>query len=169
MKTKKIYLYIISCISSQKLVLGKLFAFFSRIYYMIMKSIEINVMIHQKCSDPKIFMLWHDRLRHSGSIMMRWIIKNLHGHPLKNLKILLPSENTCAACSQGKLITKSSPSKVVIESSSFHHRIQGDICEPIHLPCIPFRYFIVLIDASSKWPYVCLFSSWNVAFARLKA
>jgi len=25
--------------------------------------------------------------------MMRQIIENLHGHPLKNLKIFLPSEN----------------------------------------------------------------------------
>ena len=40
---RKEYLYTISCISVQKLVLEKLFAFFSRIYYTIMKSIEINV------------------------------------------------------------------------------------------------------------------------------
>jgi hypothetical protein len=54
------------------------------------------------------------------------------------------------SCSQGKLITKPSQSKVVIESPSFLERIQGDICGPIYLPCRPFRYFIVLIDASSK-------------------
>ena len=64
-------------------------------------------------------MLWHDRLGHPGSIMMRRIIENTHGHSLKNLKILLPIENPCAACSQGKLITKPSPSKVLIESPSF--------------------------------------------------
>jgi len=86
---------------------------------MVMKSIETNVMIHQNCFEPKIFMLWHDRLGCSGSIMMRWIIENSYKHPLKNLKILLPSENSYIACSQSKLITKSSPSKVVIESSSF--------------------------------------------------
>jgi len=136
---------------------------------MIIKFIEINVVIHQKYSHPKICMIWHDRLGDPGSIMMRWIIENLHRYPLKNLKILLPSENTCAACSQGKLIIKLSPSNVVIESSSFLQRIQGDIGEPIHLPCRPFRYFIVLIDASSKWSHVCLLSSWNVAFARLIA
>ena len=33
---------------------------------MIMKSIETNIVIHQKCSNPKIFMLWHDRLGHPG-------------------------------------------------------------------------------------------------------
>ena len=161
------YLYITACISGQKLVLEKLPVFSSRIYYMIMKCIESNVAIHQKCSDPKQFMFWHDRLGHPGSIMMRWIIENTYRHPLKNLNILLPSENPCDAYSQGKLITKPSPSKVLIESPSFLERIQGDICGPIHPPCGPFRYFMVLIDASSKWSHVCLLSSRNIAFARL--
>ena len=89
---KKKYLYIISCISGQKLVLKKLHVFFFGIYYTIMKSIETNIMIHQNCSYLKIFMLWHDWLGHPGSIMMRWIIETSHGHPLKNLKIFLPSE-----------------------------------------------------------------------------
>ena len=84
-----------------------------------MKCIESNVVIHQKCSNPKQFMFWHDRLGHPESIMMRQIIENTFGHPLKNLKILLPSENPYVACSQGKLITKPSPSKVLIESLSF--------------------------------------------------
>jgi len=139
-------------------------------------------------------MFWHDRLGHPGSITMRRIIGHSYGHPKKNLKILLPSENTCVACSQGKLITKPSPSNV-IESSSFLKRTQGDIyiyiyrhthtlsllvlclektptnsfgkknslsvCiyEPIHPPCRPFKYIMVLIDASSIWSHVCLLSS----------
>ena len=57
--------------------------------------------------------------------------------------------------SQGKLITKLSPSKVVIESPSFLEKIQGDICGPIYPPCRPLRYFMVLIDTSSKWSHVC--------------
>jgi hypothetical protein len=93
--------------------------------------------MHQKCSNPKIFMLWHDRLGYPGTIMMRRIIENSLGHPLKNQKILLPSDYPCAACSKGKLIIKPSPFKVIIESPSFLQRIQGDICGPIHLPCCP--------------------------------
>ena len=68
---RKEYLYINARISGQKLVLEKLPAFSSGIYYTIMKSIESNVVIHQKCFNPKQFMLWHDRLGHPGSIMMR--------------------------------------------------------------------------------------------------
>jgi len=134
-----------------------------------MKFIETNIVIHLKCSEPKLFMLWHDWLRHPGSIMIWQIIENSHGHPLKHLKILLPNENPCTACSEGKLITKLSLLKVVTESLFFLKRIQGDIYGPIHLPCRPFRYFMVLIAASSKWSHVCLLSSQNVAYARLIA
>jgi hypothetical protein len=101
--------------------------------------------------------------------MIRQIIENSHGHPLKNQKILLPSDYPCDACSQGKLIIKPSPSKVIVESSSFLQRIQGDICGPIHPPCGPFRYFMVLIDASTRWSHVCLLSTRNIAFVRLIA
>ena len=51
---------------------------------------------------------------HPRSIMMRRIIKNSKGHPLKNLKIVTCDEFPCAACYQGKLITKTSPMKVNI-------------------------------------------------------
>ena len=101
--------------------------------------------------------------------MMRRIIENSHGHPLKNQKILLSSDYPCTVCSQGKLIIRPSHTKVLVESPTFLERIQGDICRPIHPPCGPFRYFMVLIDASSRWSHVCLLSTRNVAFARLLA
>ena len=88
---------------------------------------------------------------------------------MKNSRILNSKEFTCAACSQGKLITRPSPAKVGIESSAFFERIQGDICGPIDPPCGPFKYFMALIDASSRWSHVCLLSTRNMAFARLLA
>ena len=101
--------------------------------------------------------------------MMRRIIENSHGHPLKNQKILLSSYYPCTAYSQGNLIVRPSHTKVLIESPTFLERIQGDICGPIHQPCGPVRYFLVLIDASSRWSHVFLLSTRNVAFARLLA
>jgi hypothetical protein len=80
-------------------------------------------------------MLWHDCLGYSGTIMMRRIIENFHGHPLKDHKILLQSDYLCATCSQGKLVIKPSPSKIIVEFPSFLQRIQGDICGSIHPPC----------------------------------
>ena len=125
--------------------------------------------MNQKFSYPKIFMLWHDRLGHPGSTMMCRIIENSHRHPLKNQKILLSHKNLCTACSQGKLVIKSSHSKVGFESPSFLQRIQGDICGPIHPPSGLFHYFMVLVDASSRWSHACLLSTSNVVFARLLA
>ncbi|KAL4643694.1 hypothetical protein ACB092_02G110300 [Castanea dentata] len=65
------FLYITSIVSGQKLILEKLYIFSSGLYCTTMRTIETNIAIHQKCSDPKVFMLWHDRLGHPGSIMMR--------------------------------------------------------------------------------------------------
>ena len=101
--------------------------------------------------------------------MMRRIIENSHGHPLKNQKILSPIDYPCSAWSQGKLIIRRSLSKIVVESPSFLVKIHGDICGPIHPLCEPFRYFMVLIDVSIRWSHVCLLSTGNVGFARLLA
>ena len=55
------------------------------------------------------------------------------------------------------------------ESPVFLERIHGDICGPIHPPCGPFHYFMVLIDASTTWSHVCLLSTRNVSFGRFLA
>ncbi|TQD68909.1 hypothetical protein C1H46_045558 [Malus baccata] len=114
-------------------------------------------------------MLWHDRLGHLGSTMMRRIITNSDRHPLLSRHIAITNDNPCKACSQGKLVIRSSQLKVDAESPSFLQRIQGDICEPIQPSCGPFRYFMVLVDAFTRWSYVCFLYTRNVAFARLLA
>ena len=101
--------------------------------------------------------------------MMRLTIQNYNGHPLTSKQILVTDGYTCAACSKGKLIIRPSFTNVTFESPAFLECIQGDICGPIHPPSGPFRYFMVLIDASTRWSHVCLLSSRNVAFARLLA
>ena len=83
-----------------------------------------------------------------------------------NQKILLSNDFFYTACSQGKLIIRPSPLKITIECLAFLERIQGDRCEPIQPASRPFRYFMVLTDASTCWSHVCLLSTNNVAFAR---
>ena len=78
--------------------------FSSGLYYTYISTIEANVIVNQKFTDKNMFIVWHDRLGHPGSIMMRKIIENSCGHSLKNQKILQSNELSCAACSQGKLI-----------------------------------------------------------------
>ena len=65
----KEYLYITHIVSSQKL--EKLVVFSSRLYYITITIIELNMVMSQKLSHPNIFMLCHDRLGHPGSPMMR--------------------------------------------------------------------------------------------------
>jgi hypothetical protein len=81
--------------------------------------------------------------------MMKRIIESANGHPLNGLKILLSKDLSCAACSLGKLIIKSSKNKIENESPLFLERIQGDICGPISPPCGPFRYFMEILHLLS--------------------
>ena len=163
------YLYITDVVLGKKNILEKLPVFSSGLYYTNISTIEAHAIVNQKFTDENNFIVWHDRLGHPGSIMMRRIIKNSSGHSLKNQKIFLSNEFSCAACSQGKLIIRSSPTKIRTDPLAFLQRIQGDICGPIHPPCGPFRYFMILIDASTRWSHVCLLSTRNQAFARLLA
>lgn len=163
------YLYITSIISGNKNVLEKLPAFSSGLYYTKIRTIETNVVVNHKLTNNNNFVVWHERLGHPGSIMMRRIIENSCGHPLESQQILQSNDFSCTACFQGKFIARPSPAKIGTESLTFLERIHGDICGPINPPCGPFRYFIVLIDASTRWSHVALLLTGNLAFARLLA
>lgn len=49
----------------------------------------------------------------------------------------------------------------------FLQRIQADVCGPIDPPSGPFRYFLVIIDAPTKWSQVSLLSTRNLVFPRI--
>ena len=93
-------LYIISIVYGKKLVVETLSAFSTGLYHTIIMPIESYVVVNQKFTDPNTFVIWHDRLGHLGSSMIRRIIENSQGHELKNQKILLSHKYPCVACSQ---------------------------------------------------------------------
>jgi len=68
---------------------------------------------------------------------------------------------------RGKLIIRPSLEKLKNESVSFLRRIHGDIYGLIHLSCGSFRYFMSLIDASTRLSHICLLLTHNQAFAKL--
>jgi hypothetical protein len=68
-----------------------------------------------------------------------------------------------------KLILRPSPLKIHTKPLKFLERIQGDICGPIQPISGPFNYFMVLINASTRWSHVCLLSTRNHAFAKIMA
>ena len=53
--------------------MGKILTFSSRLYHTNIKPIESYVVVNQKFNNPNNFVLWHDRLGHLGSSMMRRI------------------------------------------------------------------------------------------------
>jgi len=101
--------------------------------------------------------------------MMRKIIGNSIGHNLSSAKFPQSSDVMCTSCATGKLILRLSYIKIKEEPLKFLERIQGDICGPIQSLSGPFRYFMVLIDASTHWSHVSLLSTRNHAFAKLIA
>ena len=163
------YLLITSIIYGQKYILEQLPSLSCGLYQTTIRSIESYAVMNQKFNDSNAFLLWHEQLGHLGISMMHCIVQNSNGHPLTSRQILVTDGYTCTACSKGKLIIRSSFTKVTFESPAFLERIQGDICGPIHPPSGLFRYFMLLIDASTQWSHVCLLSNRNVAFARLLA
>jgi hypothetical protein len=88
--------------------------------------------------------------------MMRKITNNFIGHKLIDAKFPKNSELICTACATGKLILRPSYLKIQAEPLKFLERIQGDICGPIEPTSGPFRYFMVLIDASTRWSQPCI-------------
>ena len=101
--------------------------------------------------------------------MMRKIIGNSIGHDLTSAKFPQSSDVMCTSCATGKLILRSSYLKIKEEPLKFFERIQGDICGPIQPLSGPFKYFMILIDASTRWSHVSLLSTRNHAFARFIA
>jgi hypothetical protein len=99
---------------------------------------------------------------------MRKIIRNCTSHDLKGVKFLKSNKFVCTSCVVGKLILLPSSLKIHAEPLKFLERIQGDICGPIQPLCGPFRYFMVLIDTSTRWFYMCLLRTRNHAFAKFK-
>jgi hypothetical protein len=60
-----------------------------------------------------------------------------------------------------------SPPKIKTEPLKYLERIQGDVCGPIASNSRPFKYFMVLINTSTRWSHVCLLSTRNHAFAKI--
>jgi hypothetical protein len=101
--------------------------------------------------------------------MMKKIIGNYIGHDMENAKIPQNKDICYTACATGKLILILSYLKIRVEPLKFLERIKGDICVSIQPLLGPFRYFMILIDASTRWSHVFLLSTRNHAFAKKMA
>jgi hypothetical protein len=128
----------------------------SRLCYTYIKLVS-HVVYKVIFQNVNAFQIWYDMLGHPGVGMMRKIIGNC------------TSDFICTACATEKLILRPSPPKIHTEPLKFGERIQGDICGLIQPISGSFRYFMVLIDASTRWSHVCLLLTQNHAFAKIMA
>jgi hypothetical protein len=128
----------------------------SRLYYTYIKHVSY-VAYKVIFQNVDTFFTWHSHLGHPGIGMMWKIIRNCTGHDLKDVKIPKSNDFVCTSCAIWKLIFWLSPLKIHVEPLRFLECIQGDICGPIQPLCGPFRYFMVLIDASTRWSQVCFY------------
>ena len=101
--------------------------------------------------------------------MMKKIIGNSIGHDMENVKFHQNKDFCCTACATGKIILRPSYLKIRAKPLKFLERIQGDICGPIQPLPRPFRYFMVLIDASTRWSHASLLSTHNYDFVKIMA
>ncbi|GJT22273.1 retrovirus-related pol polyprotein from transposon TNT 1-94 [Tanacetum coccineum] len=100
----------------------------SGLHYTHINVPQAHMAVKEKYCDPGIFSLWHDRLGHLRSTMMKRIIKNTHGHPLKDQKFpKIDKVPLCTSCSFGKLIARPSPLKVENDLPMFLERIQAQV------------------------------------------
>jgi hypothetical protein len=129
-------------------ILKRIHSLPSGFYYTYIKLIP-HVVYKVIFQNVDAFQIWHDRLRHYGVGMMRKITGNCIGHNLKEAKFPKTSNFICTACATGKLILRPSPLKIHREPLKFLERIHGDICGLIQPISGPFKYFMVLIDAST--------------------
>ena len=72
-------IYITSIVYGRKLIMEKFSAFSYALYHTNIEPIESYVVVNQKFNNPKTFIIWHDRMGHLGSLMMRKIIEHSHG------------------------------------------------------------------------------------------
>jgi hypothetical protein len=160
------YLLFTKDIGYGKQIFEKIPSLSSGLYFTYIKPVE-HVAYKVIFQNVDAFQTWHDRLGHPGIGMMRKITCNSNGHDLNEAKFPQSLDFMCTACATGKLILRPSRLKIQAEPLQFLERIQGDICGPIQPLFGPFRYFMVLIDASTRWSHVCLLSTQNHAFAKI--
>ncbi|KAK1427731.1 hypothetical protein QVD17_16425 [Tagetes erecta] len=124
----------------------------SSLHYTYINVPQAHMTVKEKSYDPITLNLWHDRLGHPGSIIMKMINENTHGHSLKGQKIPQVDEMPlCTSCSHGKLITRPSQLKDEKELPTFLERIQGDICGPIH-PSTFAKFLAEIIKLRAHFP-----------------
>jgi hypothetical protein len=149
----------------------------SGLYYRYIKPVP-HVIYKVIVQNVDAFKTWHERLGHPDIGMMRKIMSNSSGYCMSDRKFLESlgdrkfSESldfVCTSCINSKLIFRLTHPKIKHKPLKFLKFIRGDICGSIQSLSGPFRYFMVLIAAPTRWSHVYLLSTRYHTFAKLIA
>lgn len=75
----------------------------------------------------------------------------------------------CKLYALGKFVTQPHKWKLSYKLPVILQRVQGDISDHIDLLRRAFRYFLALINTSTKWSQISLLASRNLIFLKLLA
>ncbi|KAM2374495.1 hypothetical protein PS1_043826 [Malus domestica] len=123
----------------------------SRLYKTTIRAPETHHVAGPSARFQDTLLLWHDQMGHPRTRYDVPYLKVFHGHHLKSY----PGHPLCKAYFLRKLNIQPSITKIIHDPPKFLQRIQGDICGPIQPTYEPFRYFMMLVDASTRWSHVC--------------
>jgi len=115
---------------------------------------------HNNC-DPTI---WHSRLGHPGKSTQRRLSTAVLGLPNNFISSLNLIDN-CSVCAVTKLSIK--PALPKFDTLPFLHLLHVDVCGPISPNSGPFKYFMVIIDSSSRYFHIALLKSRNDVYPKL--
>ena len=144
------FLLITATHDGKKCILEKLRSLECGLYLTTINTVESYAILNPKFSNSTPIVLWHERLGHLDTSMLRRILHQSNGHSLTTGHISSHIDYNYLARTQGKFITRPSSLKFDYVTPQFLEHIQGDICGPINSTSGPFHYFMVLVDASTR-------------------
>ena len=86
-------------ITGQKQIFENLISSSYGLYQTTIRPLESHAVMNHKFNDLKAFLLWHERLGHSGLSMMRLIVQNSNGQPLTSRNFFKSHDFCCTAFS----------------------------------------------------------------------
>lgn len=111
--------------------------------------------------------LWHHRLEHPETTMMRRMILILNGHDMCTSDVR--HVRKCPAYIKGKLIRQPSRWKLPPEMSVPLYRLHGDWCGSITPESSQFKYFFIFVDTSGRHAEVSLLTTRNMVLPKILA
>ena len=99
------FLLITATHDGKKCILEKLQSLECGLYLTTINTVKSYAILNPKFSNSTPIVLWHERLGHPDTSMLRHILHQSNGHSLTTGHISSHTDYNCLACTQGKFIT----------------------------------------------------------------